>query len=80
MAKAKKPSLLDSIKQLPKARGGAKTYRDRLTPDQLTEFDEMIEYLKGITDRPRLADLRNTLRETFNVPISERTLREYING
>lgn len=80
MAKSKPTTLLDLVKQLPPARGGQKSYYDRLTDGQRIEFDEAIAALKAMQVRPKLALVRAAMMEQFGIGIAERTLREYLNG
>lgn len=82
MAKAKKPSLLEAAKSLPHCRSGGKIWQDRLTPEQLQQFDELCRWFKNTPadERPTFASLKDLLAKEFGRAPSEQTFRKCVNA
>jgi hypothetical protein len=78
---AKKSSLIDAIKALP-ARKHGRNFKDSLMPEQLTQYEELLAYLRTIphAQRPGYNDLATVMKEQIGIAPSIGTLKRDIEG
>lgn len=78
---AKKPKLVDLVKNLPKVKHGS-TFRDRLDENQAKDFDELLAWLRSTNkgNWPSFVELKKAMEATIGVSCSQGTLRREVEG
>jgi hypothetical protein len=81
MAKAK-PSIVEQAKQLRRASSGTKKWRDRLAPDHLKQYDEVVEWYRQQPEesRPNVKDILTLIKAELGTAPCSNVFRDHVLG